>query len=284
MGNEKFKYFLLVLVLILIIVGIPYFLYTTGTSIEINYFGYLNNWWVVLLFIIALISIFILGGIDIEKNMSYFFLLLFTIPFFILGIRFGVNPSLESYVLLLDKEKEIDHLDSIQLKLENDLAQLADKSLMEQNPEFKNHEIIFFTSGSAQLSDFNKRKITTFVSNLKNCKLNISGYTDGSGTKASNMNISNKRAQSVADFINSINQGNNTINKINGFGDDYKLVENINEISSSKNRRVTIEIVGKMDKDAEALRDEISKNRSAIKNLKVARDSLRKIIYKDIEG
>jgi outer membrane protein OmpA-like peptidoglycan-associated protein len=293
MGNEKFKNLFLILIVILIIISIPYLLYSLGTFIEINYFGYINNWWVVLLFIIVLISVFILGGINLEKNMSYFFLVLFTTSFFILGFRLGVKPTLdlESYALLLDKEKEIDHLDSILLKLENDFAQLEDKSLEEQipqNPDFKNHEIIFFNPGSSELSAFNKLRITAFVSTLEKCKLNINGYTDGSGNRSFNMDISNERAQNVADFIKSIDQQNNTINTVAGFGDDHQLVENNNEMSRSKNRRVTIEIVGKIDGAAKArrkkIRDEINKNRADIINIKVEKDSLRKIIYQNVEG
>ncbi len=293
MGNKKFKNLLLILILILIVIGIPYLLYTLGTFIEINYFGYLNNWWVVLLFVLVLISIFILGGIDLEKNMSNFLLLFFTIPFFILGIRFGVKPTidLESYALLLDKEQEINRLDSILSKLVDDLAQLKDKNLKEQvpqDPAVKNHEIIFFASGSSKLSNFNELRIREFVSTLENCKLHIKGYTDGLGTNEFNKNISNKRAQNVASFIKSINLGNNTITMVTGFGDDYKLVENRNEVSRSKNRRVTIEVVEKIDAEAEALRkniwNEIHKSRENIKNVKVERDSLRRIIYQNVEG
>lgn len=292
MGNEKFKNFFLILILILVIIGIPYFLYTLGAFIEIDYFGHLNNWWLVLFFILILIAVFVLGGIDIEKNMGYFFLLFFTIPFFILGIRLGDKPTLdlESYTLLLGKEQEIDRLDSIRLKLENDLAQIEDEHLEEQAPQshaFKNHEIIFFDSGSARLSSFNKRKITAFIYTLENCILNVYGHTDGLGSKISNMDISIKRAQNVADFIKSIEQQSNIINTVDGFGADYQLVKNSNETFRSINRRVTIEIVGKYNEDAKALRkkiqDKINKNRRDIKNIKVERDSFRKIIYQNIE-
>ena len=293
MGSEKFKNLFLILILILVIIGIPYLLYTLGTHIKIDYFGHLNNWWIVLLFIILLITVFVLGGIDLEKNMGYFFLLFFTIPFFILGFRLGDKPTFdsESYALLLDKEQKIDRLDSIRLKLENDLAQIEDKRLEEQalqSPAFKNHEIVFFESGSAILSSFNKRRITAFVSTLENCLLNVYGYTDSIGSNASNMDISNKRAQNVADFIQSIEQQNNTINTITGFGADHQLVRNTNEISHSINRRVTIEIVGKNDETVKALRkrirDEINKNRAGIKKIYVERDSLRRIIYQTSEG
>ncbi len=285
MGSEKLTNLFLILAVILVIIGIPYLLYTLGTFIEINYFGYINNWWIVLLFTIILLAIFILGGINLDKNMGYFFLFLFTISFFILGFRLGVKPNIdmESYALLLDKEKEIDQLDSLLINLEN-------KSLEEQdskNTNFKNHEIIFFDAGHSEISDFNQQKITAFVSNLENCRLNIYGYSDDSGNRSYNKDISNERAQNVADFVKSINHQNNTINEVSGFGDEHQLVENKDEISRSKNRRVSIEIVSEIDEAAEAsrkkIRDEIDKNRAIIKNIKVQRDSLMNIISQGTE-
>lgn len=283
MGNEKFSNLLIVTVLILIFVGIPYLLYTIGSFIETDYFGYLNNWWLVLLFIFLLISFFILGGIDIEKNLSKFFLMFFTIPFFILGMKLGVKPAfdLENYALLTDKEKKIDRLDSMLLSLENELRQLKNRNF--QNTGMKNHEIIFFDPGSSKLSDFNKLRIKSFISDLENCDLDIKGYTDGTGDRASNMDISNERAQKVADFIKSMTTQNNSINTVTGFGDDYQLVENKNEISRSKNRRVTIEIVGKNVMKKKALKEKINKNRISKKDIKEERDSLRKILFKNIK-
>ena len=292
MGNKKSNNLFLVLILMLILIGIPYLLYTIGSFVEINYFGYINNWWVVLLFIFVLISIFILGEINFEKNMVYFFLLFFTIPFFILGMRLGVKSTLdsESYALLLDKEQEINHLDSILLKLENDFAQLEIESQKEQAHKslaFKNHEIIFFNSGSAKLSDFNKERIKAFISSLENCKLNVKGYTDAIGNRPSNKDISDERARNVADFIKSIDQHNNRINEVVSFGAEHQLVENSNEISRSKNRRVTIEIVGKIDEETKAMekkiQDEINKIREDRKNSKMERDSLMKLIFQGVE-
>lgn len=286
MGKERFNNLLLVLAAILIIIGIPYLLYWLGSFIEIDYFGYINNWWIVLIFIVLLISYFVLRGINFEKNMGYFFLTLFTVSFFILGIRFGSKPlvDMETYALLMDKEQEIDQLDSALVKLENDFAELDGEN---QGSDFKNHEIIFFEASSSDLSDFNKQRITAFISTIENCTLNIKGYSDGSGNESFNKYISKKRAQNVADFIASIDQQNNTINTIAGFGDDHQLVADGNEISRSKNRRVTIEIVGGIDAATTTQRQEIweemNKNRAAIKNLKIERDSLRKVVYQTDE-
>lgn len=292
MGNKKSSNLFLVLISMLILIGIPYLLYTIGTFVAIDYFGYINNWWVVLLFIFVLIAVFILGEIDFEKNMAYFFLLFFTIPFFILGMRLGVKPTLDAefYALLRDKEQEINHFDSILLKLENDFARLEIERLKEQahkSPDFKNHEIIFFNSGSAKLSDFNKQRIKAFISSFEKCILTIKGYTDAIGNGPSNKDISNERAQNVADFIVAIDQQDNRIDKVISFGADHQLVENSNEISRSKNRRVTIEMVGKMDEETQTIekkiQNEITKIRDDRKKTKMERDSLMKMVFQGVE-
>lgn len=284
MKDDKFKNLLLILGLTLIIIGIPYLLYTLGSFIEINYFGYLNNWWVVLLFILTLITVFIFGGIDLDKNISTFFLLFFTVPFFILGMRLGKVPSLDldTYALLLDKEREVDRLDSILLELENEFRTLEEDPQVESGLASKNHEIIFFSYGSSQLSEFNKEKITNFISNLSNCTLAIKGYTDGSGTKAANLDISKKRAQRVADFIQSINSKKHTISLVTGLGDEDKLVENKNESARSKNRRVTIEVISRIDSKKERIRKEMVKTRADLKSKKAERNRLKRLVNKSV--
>ena len=289
MSIEKLKNLGLILIVILILIGVPYLLYTLGSLIEINYFGYINNWWLVLLFLLTLIAYYVLRGLDFEKKMGPFFLMLFTCSFFILGIRFGVksNIDMESYQFLVEKEQQIDQLDDSLVLLENELIAFNSNDSEEQtsqNSHFKNHEIIFFKPDNAELSEYNKDKITAFVSNLDNCTLNINGYSDDSGIKSSNLEISMKRAQHVADFIGSIKQQNIIINKVVGFGDEHELVENKNEMARSKNRRVTIEIVGGANEvRAKKIQDEINKNRAEINNLKVERDSLRVLIFPEIE-
>lgn len=289
MSIEKLKNLGLILIVIFILIGLPYLLYTLGSFIQINYFGYINNWWLVLLFVLLLIAYYVLRGLDFEKKMGPFFLLLFTCSFFILGMRFGVksNIDMESYQLLVEKEQQIDQLDDALVLLENELIAYNSNGSEEQtsqNFHFKNHEIIFFKPDNAELSEYNKERITSFVSKLGNCKLNINGYSDDSGIKSSNLEISMKRAQHVADFIGSIKQQKIIINKVVGFGDAYELVDNKNEIARSKNRRVTIEIVGGANEvRAKKIQDEINKNRAEINSLRVERDSLRILIFPVIE-
>jgi outer membrane protein OmpA-like peptidoglycan-associated protein len=228
-----------------------------------------------------LIAVFVLGGINFEKNMGYFFLILLPISFFILGIKIGAksNFNTEAYHLLLNKEQEINRLDDKLLLLENQFTQLEEESL--QGNSTKSYEIVFFENGSTELSDFNKKRIQAFVSKIEKCQLNVNGFTDETGIHSLNKDVSVKRAQNVANYIKSLNRPNITINKTKGFGDDNQLAEGKNEISRSKNRRATIEIIDWVrTEQRKNLLNEIHNYRTEIQEIKIERDSLRKLIYK----
>lgn len=283
MENNRFKNLFLVLVVILFLIGIPYLLYALGSLIQINSFGYINSWWIVLLFIVVLISVFILRRLNFDKYMGHFFLLLFTIPFFLLGIKLGTNSpiDMDSYALLVEKEKQIDQLDAERTNLENDLLNLENHAA--QNADFKRYELIFFEPNRAELSEYNKNKIKDFVSTQENCKLNVSGYSDDAGNESTNMEISIKRAKNVADYIKSINIENHTIRQVQGYGHSEELTANKNELSRAINRRVSIEFVGKSDivivSGRIRLRKDLTKASHQLKVLKEQRDSLRALIF-----
>jgi outer membrane protein OmpA-like peptidoglycan-associated protein len=281
MENNRFKNLFLVLIVILIIIGIPYLLYALGSLIEINHFGYINNWWLVLVFIVVLISFFILRQLNFDKYMAHFFLLLFTIPFFLLGIKLGAQYTIdsESYKMLVQKEVEIDQLEAERTQLNNDLLHLENQAAL--NADFKRFELVFFEPNSAELSDYNKNKIKDFISTQENCKLTVSGYSDNSGNESTNEEISMQRAKNVADFIKSINIENHTIHKVQSYGNNDELAANKNELSRAINRRVSIEIVGKTDvvSERKRIQENLTKTSHQIKVLKEQRDSLRKLIF-----
>jgi outer membrane protein OmpA-like peptidoglycan-associated protein len=283
MENNRFKNLFLVLTVILIIIGIPYLLYALGSLIEINHFGYINNWWLVLVFIVVLISFFILRQLNFEKYMAHFFLLLFTIPFFLLGIKLGAQYTIdsESYKMLVQKDVEIDQLEEERAQLTNDLLHLENQATL--NADFKRFELVFFDLNRADLSDYNKKRIKAFISNHENCKLTVSGYSDDSGNESTNKEISMQRAKNVADYIKSINIENHTIHKVQSYGDMSELAANKNELSRALNRRVSIEIVGKTDVVIVSTRIRIHKDLTKIshqlKVLKEQRDSLRKLVF-----
>jgi outer membrane protein OmpA-like peptidoglycan-associated protein len=213
--------------------------------------------------------------------MAHFFLLLFTIPFFLLGIKLGAQYTIdsESYKMLVQKEVEIDQLEAERTQLNNDLLHLENQAAL--NADFKRFELVFFEPNSAELSDYNKNKIKDFISTQENCKLTVSGYSDNSGNESTNEEISMQRAKNVADFIKSINIENHTIHKVQSYGNNDELAANKNELSRAINRRVSIEIVGKTDvvSERKRIQENLTKTSHQIKVLKEQRDSLRKLIF-----
>jgi outer membrane protein OmpA-like peptidoglycan-associated protein len=211
--------------------------------------------------------------------MAHFFILLFTIPFFLLGIKLGAQYTIdsESYKMLVQKEVEIDQLEEERTQLTNDLLHLENQATL--NADFKRFELVFFEPNGAELSEYSKNKIKDFISTQENYILNVSGYSDDSGNESTNMEISTKRANNVADYIRSLNQQNQTINKVAGYGNNQELTANKNELSRAINRRVSIEIVGKTDTELERKRTQLTKTSHQIKVLKQERDSLRKLIF-----
>jgi outer membrane protein OmpA-like peptidoglycan-associated protein len=99
---------------------------------------------------------------------------------------------------------------------------------------------ITFVPGSAMLTEQGKRQALQFLGALKNPllaskKFEVNGYTDASGSPASNRALSQRRAQAVVDFL--VSKGANRAQlEAHGYGSD-KLLDPSNP-SSMANRRV----------------------------------------------
>jgi len=74
-----------------------------------------------------------------------------------------------------------------------------------------------------------------------NTSINISGYTDSTGSDTHNQQLSEQRANSVASYIvrTGINHGRI---QSRGFGERYPIASNDSEMGRSQNRRVEISI------------------------------------------
>ncbi len=75
-----------------------------------------------------------------------------------------------------------------------------------------------------------------------NIKVEISGHTDNTGTKEHNLELSNKRAQAVKDFLISLGVNSELITII-GYGDTKPIAVNDTEKGKSKNRRVELKFI-----------------------------------------
>ena len=110
---------------------------------------------------------------------------------------------------------------------------------------------ILFTTGSATLSSTAKTSLTQFATVLKNnadCDVAVQGYTDNEGWKNStreqsqqkNLNLSQQRAQSVTNFLQSLGVSSSQIRSTMGYGEDNPVADNSTAAGRAQNRRVEV--------------------------------------------
>ncbi|MCK5368070.1 MAG: OmpA family protein, partial [Cyclobacteriaceae bacterium] len=103
---------------------------------------------------------------------------------------------------------------------------------------------IFFEFNSSSLTQDSKtelNKIVRFLVNNPEIKINITGHTDDQGTEAYNMDLSEKRAKAVYDFLINQNINPKTLT-FKGYGESIPLIDNIDEESKKMNRRIEFSI------------------------------------------
>src|ERR1700681_1064951 len=90
------------------------------------------------------------------------------------------------------------------------------------------------------------KKVAVVLSQFPESKVTVEGYTDSKGTKATNMQLSRERAQSVKDWL--VKNGGVTATSIStkGLGEQYPVAPNTNKdgtdnpLGRALNRRVSI--------------------------------------------
>lgn len=123
-------------------------------------------------------------------------------------------------------------------KLDVKLKQLKAKTMITLNN-------ITFETNSADLNETSFGELERVVKLMKDnpdIKIEISAHTDDIGTDRYNLKLSNKRAQSVIDYIvNNEIPSNRLIAK--GYGESKPLAPNSNDENRAKNRRVELKVV-----------------------------------------
>ena len=110
---------------------------------------------------------------------------------------------------------------------------------------------ILFTTGSSTLSATAKNSLTQFAGVLKqntDCDVAIQGYTDNAGWKNStaeqsaqkNLNLSQKRAQAVTNYLKSLGVSASQIRSTEGFGEANPVADNSTAAGKAQNRRVEV--------------------------------------------
>jgi len=130
----------------------------------------------------------------------------------------------------------------------------AEKEFSDVTDEVKNQEAIStkqvtiqFASGSSTLDDNMKTIIDLqfldIAKSFANARIRIEGNTDDKGDRASNIALSQKRAQAVADYL--INEQNFKESRfiIVGNGPDKPISDNTTEEGRAKNRRTEFQLL-----------------------------------------
>jgi OOP family OmpA-OmpF porin len=101
---------------------------------------------------------------------------------------------------------------------------------------------VHFATNSSTLTEGDKALLDKMIVTLK--KLNfvngeVGGYTDSTGSAAYNKKLSERRAQSVADYLTSqgISGGRMTVK---GYGEDNPVADNRTAEGRAHNRRVVL--------------------------------------------
>lgn len=116
-------------------------------------------------------------------------------------------------------------------------------------------EGIQFALNSAELSASSKSNLEDLAETLKkydDTNILIEGHTDVTGTREYNMALSEKRAESVADYLKDLGVAGKRLT-IAGYGPDQPVAENDTDYGRQQNRRVEVAIFAndKLKKKAE---------------------------------
>jgi Outer membrane protein and related peptidoglycan-associated (lipo)proteins len=114
---------------------------------------------------------------------------------------------------------------------------------------------ILFATNSSTLNPASQSALTSFANSLNSnpdTEVQVYGHTDNTGNDAINNPLSEKRAQSVHNFLQSKGVAGNRM-KSQGFGSTQPIADNSTVAGRSQNRRVEIYILPneKMLQDAE---------------------------------
>jgi outer membrane protein OmpA-like peptidoglycan-associated protein len=106
-------------------------------------------------------------------------------------------------------------------------------------------EGILFKTNSADIEPESEQPLQKALNTLKvnpNLKIEIQGHTDDVGNNATNMRLSQARANSVRDWLVSRGIDPNRLTA-RGYGEDKPLVPNTSQETRSKNRRIQFDII-----------------------------------------
>lgn len=124
----------------------------------------------------------------------------------------------------------------------NGCPKIEEKEQEVLNTAFENLE---FKTGSAVISNSSFPSLIELAKLLNKkpeWRLSIAGYTDNTGSRETNLKISRKRAQAVADFL--VKRKISPVRlAVEGFGPDKPVASNNTRAGRQKNRRVEMKVI-----------------------------------------
>lgn len=106
---------------------------------------------------------------------------------------------------------------------------------------------LLFDFGGSGLLEESKKELDILINILKNnatIHIEVAGHTDDIGSELANENLSQKRAQSVVDYLTQNAVSKERLSPV-GYGESSPIAPNISENGRAENRRVEVEILAK---------------------------------------
>ena len=132
-----------------------------------------------------------------------------------------------------------------------DVTSLSLKTIMFQPPLVIRFDDILFEFGKAEVTDASKLKVDTIATILKTkdkIRLEVQGHTDDIGTDENNLDLSQKRAKSIANYL--ITCGVDSARIIpQGYGEKFPIASNDSDDGRALNRRTEFVIISKGEND-----------------------------------
>ena len=158
-----------------------------------------------------------------------------------------LKPQME-YALNVGKESYLFHSENFNMKT-GSIEKPFVINIQLQKPEIgKIIELknVFFETDKFELkkeSRLELEKLTAFLKQNPNLKIEVSGHTDNTGNKQLNKTLSENRAKSVKDFLQT--QGIEPSRmQYKGYGETQPKASNDSEEGKQQNRRTEIKIIG----------------------------------------
>lgn len=155
-------------------------------------------------------------------------------------------PSGKDYGIAVKKESYLFHSENFNIPPTSEYQEIVlDIKLMKLEKDSKIVlKNVFFETASANLDPKSYKELDELIKIMKdhaNLKIEISGHTDNSGTRATNLSLSERRAQSVVNYLAKDVPVDRMVAK--GYAFDEPISDNATAEGRALNRRVEFKIL-----------------------------------------